>query len=226
MPAGLVMRLFHFTYKTDSDTGADGWVPDWQPTFDPNTSGLGVAHDILEHFPGTDDSPASEFLALGAMYWGRGRMGMLYRPHRSMVDDTAYTIVPVIETIVDTWAPLPACAARPLPCRSDDIELMEIAERAMVLGKRELGSNGDCPDDDELGQLVDVNRLYSLLVRGYRMAGRRYRHIGPSAMSDLFQILQDAVTPTRNMDYEDGDRMIAHVDVRRVRAHVTYHRRR
>jgi hypothetical protein len=59
-----------FVCREHEDFGCNGWALKSQPGFDP-LQGMAVAHDVLEHFPGGDDSPAHEFMALGASMWVR-----------------------------------------------------------------------------------------------------------------------------------------------------------
>jgi hypothetical protein len=59
-----------FTYQLKN--GKMGWVLDSKPYFDPMASGRGVAHDVLEEMPNGGEQPHDEFIALGALLYGRG----------------------------------------------------------------------------------------------------------------------------------------------------------
>lgn len=61
----------HFVIKDCPNFGI-GWVPKNKPYFDPGHGQL-VAHDVLEEFPNGGEQPEDEFMALGAMLYGRGQ---------------------------------------------------------------------------------------------------------------------------------------------------------
>lgn len=57
------------------DTGMVGFaMPDMPDTFEPVYEGLGVVHDLMEHFE-HDGTLHSEFMAFGCMLWGRWEGG-------------------------------------------------------------------------------------------------------------------------------------------------------
>lgn len=70
------MKLIHDIVDHDNGVGfAIRGMPD---TFFPNTFGLGIVHDLMEHFE-HDGSLESEFMAFGCMLWGRGEGGYWYQ---------------------------------------------------------------------------------------------------------------------------------------------------
>lgn len=67
-----------FTYGEDTNTGENGWLPDWlRGVEEPYAMiGNGTAHDVLEHEGDeTDGDLETECRALGAVYFVRGESG-------------------------------------------------------------------------------------------------------------------------------------------------------
>ena len=60
-----------FQYAIHDEYGTPGWKPVNMAMGDP-VSGMAVAHDTLEHFPGDPGDAEGELQALGAMLWIRG----------------------------------------------------------------------------------------------------------------------------------------------------------
>src|SRR5687768_11443869 len=56
------MLSMRFVLDYDSERSGTGWRPEHQPDFDP-MQGMGVAHDLLEHFPDDDAGVERELQA-------------------------------------------------------------------------------------------------------------------------------------------------------------------
>lgn len=78
----MIHRIFE--WREDQELGGYGWIMKGQPTFNAST-GLGIAHDTLEHFANRYGSIADEMLAFGAIlrvrveggYFSRGTTRIL-----------------------------------------------------------------------------------------------------------------------------------------------------
>lgn len=212
------MRPYTFTWAEDAnDTGLVGWVPDFNPTFNPNLRGIGVAHDVLEHFPGTDASPTSELWALGAMRWGRAEMGMLFNPWCSIEQGMGLSVGFLANGLFEQWEPVKSIKIRPI----DDRHLTaRIAETARI-GMNAILTEAATWDytEEEVRQLIDEERIVQHITRGYRMACRRYYRAGPSLMCDLFQRIADEVDAIE--EPELGDRLSIRFCAQRCEAFVT-----
>lgn len=72
----IVREFVRGTHKEDSDR--EGWIMKGMSNFDPlfperdGSAGVGLAHDVLEHFSATDTSLEAEFLAFGSILYLRG----------------------------------------------------------------------------------------------------------------------------------------------------------
>lgn len=64
-----------FTYAEHKEYGHWGWLDKSKPHFEPIT-GIGVIHDVVEHFPGGDGGIEDELQAFGAMWLIRGQNGL------------------------------------------------------------------------------------------------------------------------------------------------------
>jgi hypothetical protein len=68
-----------FAWINDHESGMQGWLPESVKDiecFIPNSGGVGVAHDMLEH-PKMDGTNADELLAAGHLWYGRIEPGRL-----------------------------------------------------------------------------------------------------------------------------------------------------
>lgn len=165
------MTTHRFVCQEHEDFGTKGWRQQSQPGFDP-LGGMAVAHDIIEHFPNGDESPADEFQALGA--------SLLIRQDYYYASKGQYTTSPalnaasdmpeIIRHVVHEHMHLPE-APKTLRLR-DGEELVQTFVRASYKLVR---SEFEDYSDDELAQMREVVRKSEGWVRiGYRRAQKRY----------------------------------------------------
>jgi len=82
---------YQFTVREDEEFGGQGLKLNGLDWISP-TSGMGAAHDMLEHFPGDNGTMEEEMMALGAMLFVRGEtyngmIGGLYSVAENMASD-------------------------------------------------------------------------------------------------------------------------------------------
>lgn len=182
------MVTHEFVAEQHEDSGLLGWRQKLQPGFDP-LPGMAVAHDVLEHFPGGNESAHDEFQALGAAYRIRGEVGYFHHlssqpawKHLSAEMPDIFTHVYVTREAL--LADPPAHALRPL--RSYDAERAEFTFRKCLREGcnevRNMHEGVDLKDDIE-----DFIRKGVAWMRvGYRRVSKRYGVMHLSNVNDLF----------------------------------------
>lgn len=211
------MRTFEFVCEEHKEYGGLGWRLSDKPGFDP-LPGLTVAHDVLEHFPNGDDSPADEFQALGAAYHIRGDTGYMQRngnvnpPSAHIASDFPDIFRHVIDEGMGLATPP---KTRKLTEDHDHAERFVLDVLANV--RKEMRS-----DDYDESFAKEVVRLLPLagdwMRRGYRRACKRYSGCQFEAMHvfDLISKKADEILKHAS----EGDRITVKFDVRSACAWV------
>jgi len=184
------MKIYEFVCERHKEFGELGWRQKGQPGFDP-LWGMAVAHDIMEHFPDGDESPADEFQALGA--------GMVIRQEQYYANKGQLTVSPAINAASDfpeiarhiiyekMHLPEPR-ATRPL----DDHFEAYIAEFAKEARKL-IVSEFEHESKEDKEKMREIVRKAQGWVRiGMRRAMRRYKGRLNEALSTFCEIEQQA----------------------------------
>jgi hypothetical protein len=152
-----------FVCQKHEDYGTNGWRLESQPGFDP-LAGMAVAHDIIEHFPDGDESPADEFQALGASLLIRdGRFYRNYTPGINVASD----FPEIIRHVIYEHMPLPeAPSTRPLTEGEEDIQ--EAMREGLKLMRSEFH------DEDQQEAATELKKALGWLRTGYRRASKRF----------------------------------------------------
>lgn len=178
---------YTFTCAEHSEYGVNGWVLANMPAFEP-LSGMGTAHDILEHWP-NDDSTTGELLALGASMYVRGSdyFAMKDRAFTSPAYQCHGEIANLLYKIDQSeWVPLKPCQ---YSMRCGDIQheldsLPELIHRYCI----------EDISDEYLPTDQDMNNVLGWLAEGYRRAQKRYKGI------DHWDLLQTFMEIERKAD--------------------------
>lgn len=164
------MRTFRFVYDNHKEHDYEGWRLESQPGFDP-VGGLGVAHDILEHFPGGDSSPADEFMALGAALIIRGDQGYWHQrtpfnphPHKHVASDFPEILSHVVWGDMDLADP-----GRTKPVEDYDYLIIDTIKEARRL------LNSEYEEDERARYVKLLWPALGWMRRGMRKAMARYR---------------------------------------------------
>lgn len=205
------------TCAEHKDYGFMGWRPNWIPHFDPS-SGLGVAHDVLEHARRDPGTIESEFQAFGAIVWLRGESGWFYehRPHASDIAwQMASDFMQQAEYLDGEGRKLhPAPKTRPLAYDGAEDMVQRCVTKGLALIRSE-------HEDGYLHGLIDRESAVSYMRMGYRAAERR---LGDSfgAASLFDRISEGADRHLKNA--EPGMELTLRVDTRafRVQMDVDY----
>lgn len=167
-----------FIYDLDDDSGYEGLRPTWFANANP-TSGVGLAHDVLEHFLSQEGPISGELEATGAALALRWEQGWASR-HTALTEDDAMAnaVFQIICDIVRDGYALPALKrSRRMPegCRWADDVILTAVDRAVELVKREFAD--DEANTQAAAQCVTPamqETLVSWLRSGYRKTLKRY----------------------------------------------------
>lgn len=200
------MTVYKFD-KRESRYGGDGWILQGAPdTFDP-LSGMGVAHDLLEHKRNDDGSKEDELMALGAMLFVRGEGGYFHLfPHHPMAStDPGYQMSGDLERLWQgdehwegaCWDPVAD------PGRTHRLgEDVEAWIDSAVKYVREEIEYDTCFERERARATAYLDAIPGWLRKGYRYARRRYARCSAGELTHMFHTIQ-----------EEADRMLKVCDV-------------
>lgn len=221
------MKTYKFTVKEHEEYGTLGFAPQWYPNGYP-LSGMGVAHDILEHFPNDEGEAEGEFMALGASYRIRGETGYFQRngnvnsPARHLSSD-----FPMIFDVTEQQRGSTRIKPCPRKARVEP-EVLEVFKEIMAYAKEELVEQ----EREDVLHEEDEQHIINWMALGYVKAGQRYswkkcRFDFHSLAHQLFQSIEEQANrllkcaeegmeltvkvnlrqleATCSMDYADGD---------------------
>lgn len=223
-----------FVYMTHDETGIDGWMPtDYgdNPLFLPN-SGLGIAHDTLEHFK-LDGTVVDELLAFGSVWYLRIETGRLTEHGSTLAMGDVFA-----SDIYNIYRDESAYGNEAIPYVRTPPRGYEIIERgqeatmtAKIMGYIEQDmSREDVADDDFAERMADARewcrRAFNYIRLGYRKAQRRWEGRGPHCnphrqhyACDLFWDLAQTVDGMPKG--EPGDKLKVVVNALRLSFNVT-----
>lgn len=158
-----------FVVKQHPEFGNLGLIEKTAPkNFDPLT-GMGTAHDCLEHFPGGDDSLKDEFMALGCTLWIRGTQDYFNSsPARNLSGEIG-------DMLFRFWH----YDKMHLEPAKKDIEVIEDISKCLEMSKRNIfydfqeGMEEDGISEDIVNQYMK-SAAYWLQI-GYNKAKKRYK---------------------------------------------------
>lgn len=208
-------NTFRFICEEHQEYGENGWRLESHPGFDPLGGGA-VAHDVLEHFPDGDESPACEFMALGASMLIRGVSGYMQRngnvnpPSRHLASD----FPDILRHVLDEGMELPK-PGRTRPVDDYDWMLKDTIAEARKMVRSEY------PDDAKM-MLPLVPRALGWMRKGFNKALRRYEKCGVGFATLAFEHIEEHASkmllcaPLGTVIEVELDLANDHVEVREV----------
>lgn len=201
-----------FVAEIHEEFGTLGLRPLDMPHADP-LDGMGIAHDVLEHFAGDDGGPAAEFMALGASLWVRdhGRYFMEIGRNPDAAENIAADFPDIMGHV---WyegmsLDLPVAGRR----RIDDPWAELLIFDAIKAGMRNVAEQDQSFKPEEREAIRRYMRI------GYRKAKRRFQHYRGDLV-DLFRRIEGAAGEALHMASE-GDEIEVKVCLSRNRVTVT-----
>ena len=189
------MLTYSFDHKEWDEVGGMGWLIHGAPKqFNP-VSGMGVAHDILEHHKDDTGELHNELMAFGAMYRVRGETGYWCRK-QGYNTDPVFHMSNGILTIFDD-----ACVRSEDPevlrpfvgqvstgnCNTDE-ELRHIAKE----GARRVAEEYN--DEDAYGFKLnskDIQDTANWMIAGYCKNAERFKDVSTYALCDTFVQIEE-----------------------------------
>jgi hypothetical protein len=195
-----------FDWREDKEFGHYGWIMTGMPDFNAST-GLGIAHDTLEHFANGDGSLTDEMMAFGAMMYIRGEGGYFDAlpnnnnvPHLQLGGDICRFLQDERRGSIHIRKP-----PRTYSIGEMDSEIQLSIKEGVRLANSEL-DDGDTPFST--GEVTD--RMIGWMRIGYRKAERRYCNAAPIYLAHLFTEIRDTVD--RQFKHgEEGEKLIVKV---------------
>ena len=175
-------RVFKFAFAEHEEHGTKGWKPDWIPGGEPLT-GIGVAHDVMEHWTNQSGSWNDELVALGAALFVRGDGGWFAANGRSKHNDrwSVNTCSDIVEGMrKHVWQDEPWVSLLSGRAGSHRLDEWNESEIEHCLNRVRQDFREEVGEDFNRAQWM-VSDLYMqqmarLMRVGYRKAERRYRN--------------------------------------------------
>lgn len=221
-------RVFHWHDGTNSRFGSPGWVPAWMGNvrdlvegrgFDPNTAGLGVAHDFFEHRLSDRGLPHQECMAFGAVFYGRRQGGYFDKFHTYNAVATGRELMGLL--LDQDTGTEPNLAPHPRACRPHPAlkrtELGDVWSLVDYNQKLLQGMSEDWAERQEYDQEPPLSkdfldRASFWFCEGVAQAHRRYNNVAdPVTLRYLFEELEFSINRHHHTD-DDGDRLIVELE--------------
>jgi len=177
-----------FVCKMHDDYGMLGLVLKGHPGFEP-LQGLTCTHDILEHFPEDTGELHEEFLAFGAMLYGRGEGGYFNRGRYTIAENMAADFFSIINYAMQHNKVLIDCPGRvhaPNGYYFDCEDFEKLGRKAIL---DELGDSLDMFDQISTKPKIRrfVHQACRWICRGFYKAKVRYRNQSSYLITEMFR---------------------------------------
>lgn len=206
-----MVHTFTWMTKDDDDRCEQtGWVLDRKPYFDPS-SGLGVAHDVLEEAPHGGEQPHDECMAMGAFIWGRGELWTHNNKWVTVPQSVASVLDMAFSHVYDEsgYHFVAAPRTRPLSdyvfCERVESDIRASAEyfvTSTIASKLSAGELNEEHAEELLGCRDDIAHWMRIGARKAR--ARFYPYLDGYDVAALFERLQNEVD---KLHPEEGDRL-------------------
>lgn len=188
------MRVRRFRIAEHPDYGGLGLAPTWMAgaQSDP-LSGMGVAHDILEHGP----NDAVEWQGLGGSLYVRGLTGYFSRPGGVGNPSAVQNISGEFHNLFQLWEgqPIPQPhKTRPLPYDAESLLQAIIAEgKASTLAECSYSGEEAMRQAEQWLSPNQLAKMAGWMRMGYRACIDRWRPIDPYTLCETFIAIETAV---------------------------------
>lgn len=186
------MRTYTFVKKENRDYGYPGLILENAPDTYYPLSGMGVAHDVMEHHWNDDGSVRDEIMALGAALYVRGEEYWNGRFFSNPGDQ----ISPDLIDLFHSWL-----GGDYLPHPGRTLKLPDDEEGWIEKACENVAKELDCEEASEVKEFVEKARGW--LRKGFRQAALRYRNAKKFELPYIFmQIEKAADTHISREDYD------------------------
>lgn len=178
------MKTYKFVAAVHEEYSTLGFIPSWYPNGDP-LGGMGVAHDILEHFPGDKGDAEGEFQALGAALFIRGESGYFQR-NGNVCSTEEHLSADIPEILANHVYRDGRSSFRPC-VKTTDKNLLETCRRIVELGTEEIEK-----EQEVFPSPSQQEHIAHIIASGYKRAAKRYRQHDSGAIAfRLFKEIEE-----------------------------------
>lgn len=181
------MRIYRFRKEEHPEHGSEGWLLIGGPSTYYPLSGMGIAHDIMEHRWGDKGTIEEELMALGAMLYIRGEGGYwakTYNPNPGYALSGDYSDLFIQFNGMD-GIENPGRTVR----ASNEVEYW--IDTSFKHGRTHVLESFDDPTLMQTPLDDFFSRARGWLRKGYRAAQKRYRGIPYWRLVDCFEQIQE-----------------------------------
>lgn len=205
------MKVFTLDVATHEEFGNVGLR--WKRWMDP-FSGMGTAHDMLEHFPRDKGSTEEELMALGASFFVRD-FGGYHAQKGSRNSNPGYHMGPDIADQQGYKSDRGEGMALRDPGRTTACEeIDEFIAEALKEARKESYERNDGKIPMYLHK-SEEKKIYGWMRKGYRKAVRRYKGMKSWHVCHVFMLIEEAVDKFLKHCEDYGQKVKIYVDVDR-----------
>jgi hypothetical protein len=177
-----------FICQEHEDYGMNGLVLKDHPTFEP-LQGMTVAHDILEHYPKDSGELHEEFMAIGAMLYGRGEGGYFAGRSSSVEDNCVADLTNIIHYASSHNKELKPCTFKVVAPDTSCFDCDTYEELGVQHIQNEFSDRLEYYDIISTNEKIEefVNQACRWICRGYYKAKDRYRNTDSYTLTELFR---------------------------------------
>lgn len=204
-----------FRYGRDPEYGSFGMRPAEHPGFS-YLEGMGVAHDILEHFPQDYDSVASEFKALGASLYVRGDAYYAHRGSRYTAEENVASEFGNLWRYMTAGQYLAGKLFSPPSVRGSPPYDEALLRKSALDELLDIAAMEDVPQADMV-RFVDAALKW--IHVGYKQAKRRYKRYTRNMLLNSFIRIEDEVNKAvKRLEFEQPVKIL--YDIRRSQVEI------
>lgn len=197
-----------FTFGEDREYGFSGWIPKFMP-YENAVTGLGAAHDILEHGLRDDGTVESELMALGVSHYIRGEQGYYVDIGNVLPpeDHLAHPLSDMLKVLSARGRVLANPGITKSLWEETEESFAEASRKCLQLFEDEyVHQYEEAPNYAGLSKSEVQRRIVGWLRKGYRKGQARFKGHDPYSVKQLFKQLASQVDKVKNFA-EEGDEL-------------------
>lgn len=211
-------RTLTFVKRENEEFGGEGWLLEGAPSTYFPISGMGIAHDVLEHRVDDDGSVEHEMLALGAALYIRGEGNYWALFTRQVTTDPGKNVGADLEMLATRYDGLDTLRTPGRTTKLDD-HVEEWIDNACAAARDELRHSVD--DKKSVENYLKAARGW--LRKGYRAARERYEGIAPGALCATFDKIATRADEFLRLADSSYEKLVIVIDEEHLTASVTLH---
>lgn len=222
-----------FIYKEWEDAGLWGWIePEKADVFDPAT-GMGVAHDTIEHVGNHHNPTVDEIMAFGAIvaFRVRGEYWVVHE-HKYVITDPVHHVGGSFNQVFEGFygdgcddidGDIPFIEPQPKVDEEGEMWIDCVLEKGMALEEtKEAFYYANLIEEGEEIPEMYFNLVRDWMRRGYRLAIEKYGD-RPYEVNDAFKIISDGADHAMKFledGVDEGRELVVTLDTETLEASV------